>query len=99
MSTETGGNSIRERIVENFSADDLLFADGYDCAIIGVAGGFDSGRVIYSIPKMVEACMKEAGMSYEESVEWLEFNTFGSYVGDNTPIYLYPVDSEGEEIC
>ena len=37
----------REEIVE-LHGDDTLFADGFDDAIIGVAVGFDSGRVIYS---------------------------------------------------
>ena len=78
---------VREELCEHFG-DDLLFADGYDSAIIGVCCGHDSGRVAYPVSKMIEACMQEAGMTYEDSVEWLEFNTFGSYVGDNTPIYI-----------
>ena len=43
MFKETGEVGMREQLAESFS-DDLLFADGYDSAIIGVAGGFDSGR-------------------------------------------------------
>jgi len=77
---------IREELAGQHG-DDLLFADGFDAAIIGVATGFDTGRVVYSVSKMIEACMQEAGMTYEDSIEYLEFNTFGSYVGDNTPIY------------
>ena len=34
---------IREELCEHHG-DDLLFADGYDDAIVGVCGGFDSGR-------------------------------------------------------
>jgi len=78
---------LRESLCEQFG-DDLLFADGYDGAIIGVASGFDSGRVVYSIPKMIEACMQEAGMTYEDSCEWIEYNTIGAYVGEHTPIYI-----------
>ena len=36
---------------------------------------------------MIEAGVKD-GMSYDESQEWLEYNTFGAYVGENTPIYM-----------
>jgi hypothetical protein len=75
---------------------DSLLADGYDSAIVGVAGGHDSGRVVYSIPKMIETCMEWAG-SYEEAVEWLEFNTLGAYVGENTPIYTYLVGHDDLE--
>tara|TARA_R110002110_G_scaffold100573_1_gene256235 strand:+ start:1539 stop:1802 length:264 start_codon:yes stop_codon:yes gene_type:complete len=78
---------IREELAESYS-DDLLFADGYDNAIVGVCVGFDSGRVVYSVSKMIDICMKDAEMTHEDSVEWLEFNTFGAYVGENTPIYV-----------
>ena len=82
---------IREEISEYFD-DDLLFADGFDSAIIGVASGFDSGRVVYCYASMVEACMKEAGMTYEDAVEYLEYNTIGAYVGKQTPIYVRGVE-------
>ena len=47
---------------------------------------FKGARADYE--KMIEACMKEAGMTYEDSVEWIEFNTISAYVGRNTPIYV-----------
>ena len=78
---------IREELAESYS-DNLLFANGYDNAIVGVCVGFDSGRVVYSVSKMIDICMKDDEMTYEDSVEWLEFNTFGAYVGENTPIYI-----------
>ena len=28
------------------------------------------------------------GCTYEEAWEYLEFNTFGAYVGEGTPIYM-----------
>lgn len=78
---------IREELSEHYSTD-LLFADGYDDAIIGVCSGFDSGRVAYSIPKMIEIAAKDLSVDYDEAVEWLYFNTFGAYVGEHTPIYV-----------
>ena len=78
---------IREELRERHG-DDLLFADGYDDAIIGVCGGFDSGRVAYSIPKMIEIAAKDLSVDYDEAMEWLDYNTFGAYVGKNTPIYV-----------
>ena len=38
---------------------------------------------------MIESCMQDAGMTYEDSVEWIDFNTIGAYVGKNTPVYTY----------
>ena len=79
---------LRESLCEQFG-DDLLFADGYDGAIIGVASGFDSGRVVYSVKKMIEIAAKELSIDHDEASEWLEYNTFQAYVGEYTPIYLY----------
>ena len=78
---------IREELCE-YHSNDLLFADGYDDAIIGVCGGFDTGRVAYSIPKMIEIAAKDLSVDYDEAMEWLEYNTFGAYVGESTPIYI-----------
>ena len=84
---ETKTDSLLKYIGYNFP--DSLLANGYDTAIIGVAGGFDSGRVVYSVEKMLEICMKQLSVDYDGAIEWLEYNTFGAFVGDYTPIYLY----------
>ena len=77
----------RAELADRYS-EDLLFADGFDGAIVGVAVGFDSERVIYSVEKMVEVCVQDMGMSDEGAWEWLQYNTFGAYVGKQTPIYM-----------
>lgn len=78
---------VRQELCDNHGYD-FLFADGYDSAIIGVCVGHDSGRIVYDVEKMIEACVQDMGMSEEESWEWLEYNTFGAYVGEDTPIYV-----------
>ena len=78
---------ILEYIRDNLP--DSLLANGYDSAIIAIASGFASGRVVYSITKMLEICMRDLSVDVEEAMEWLEYNTFGAFVGDYTPIYIY----------
>ena len=82
---------IRERLTEDHG-DDLLFADGFDFAIIGVCIGHDSGRVVYDARKMVRILSNEEEMTRDEAWEYLEFNTFGAWVGDKTPIYVMQRD-------
>ena len=33
-------------------------------------------------------CAKELAVDYDEAYEWLDYNTFGAYVGEYTPIYV-----------
>jgi len=71
---------------------DSLLADGFNRAIIGVASGCDSGRVVYSIKKMLDILFYDSDIPYDEGMEFLEFNTLGAYVGEMTPIYLDDVE-------
>ena len=71
------------------SGEDLLLADGFDAAFVGV--GRRSSRpdvAVYDVAKMVEVLTVANGMPFEDAVEYLEFNVFGAWVGEQTPIYL-----------
>ena len=82
-----GNMNIREQLAETYD-EDLLFADSFDDAIIGIATGFDSGRVVYDANQMVAILVQEERFSEEEAWEFLEFNTFGAHVGEQTPLYV-----------
>lgn len=78
-------NNMLDTIVESFPDEDILKADGLDEAVIGIE--LDTMRLIYSKLKCIEVIMLTSDMSYAESIEFLEYNVFGSYVGDLTPIW------------
>jgi hypothetical protein len=60
--------------------------DGYDKAILGLS---DNGQLVYSKEIMLELFMEEnKDLSEEDAWEFLEFNTFCAYVGEQTPIYV-----------
>lgn len=63
----------------------MIKADGFDNAIIGI--DIISNRIIYSTKKCIEILMKQNNWSYDEALEYLEFNTFCAYVGEETPIW------------
>jgi len=73
-----------EDIVERYPDEEILIADGYDDAIIGLEEG--TLRVIYSISKCIEITQGD-DMSYEEASEYFYYNTVGAYVGEQTPIW------------
>ena len=71
----------------------MLKADGFDKAIIGMADDIatSSQRLIYDVDKCIQILMDQ-GMSDEEAAEYFEFNVSFAYVGENTPIWLYPYE-------
>jgi hypothetical protein len=71
----------------------------YDDAVIGTT--FD-GRAIYDQEHVIRGTMSGEDMTFEDAVEWHEFNTFCAYMGPKTPLYVrldFNVDADegGEE--
>ena len=89
--------NMRQWIEEEWPDDGLLFADGFDEAIIGVSyhwGGVTGGgctrtnAVVYDLDKCIEILVERDGMTHEQARECLEFNTLGGYVGEHTPVFV-----------
>ena len=57
--------------------------DGYDEAILGIT---DNGQLVYSKEIMVRLLCRE--MSEEDAWEFLEYNCFNAYVGEQTPVFV-----------
>ncbi len=79
-------NSILNSIVDNYSDELILKADGFDSAVIGIEN--KNLRLIYSVTKCLKILM-DGGMSMENAVDYFEFNVAGAYVGEQTPIWCY----------
>jgi len=88
--------NIRDQILEDYGedAETMLFADGFDDAIVGVGNVF-GGKLcaIYDTDLIVKQCMKD-GMKYDEALEFFDFNIAGAYVGDQTPIFIHMINKE-----
>ena len=67
---------------------------GFDEAIIGIAQIQGVYKVVYAKDKMIDILITRDKMSESEAVEFLEFNTWGSYVGESTPLYVEKLDSK-----
>ena len=80
---------INEVVRSKLPYDALVFDNyAYDNSIIGVSL---DGRVIYCFEMMIEELMEEDGISYEEAIEWIEYNTLRSlpYAGEKAPMVVY----------
>ena len=90
--------SKKELIIEHYSGHEdgaPVFANGFDEAIIGICP--TSMKVIYSRNKCIEALMKD-GDSWEDAVDFLEYNTFNTYIGEFTPIWVEDFEWDQEPV-
>lgn len=82
----------REHIIEFIDEeyiDKVLFADGFDDAIIGYDN--ESKRVVYSQQRMILTLLND-GMEFEDAIEYLGFNVWSAYVGEHQPIYIVELE-------
>lgn len=75
-----------EAIVTKFYGEDIVIADGFDEAVIGIEE--NTMRLIYSVTKCLEIIEAE-GIPEEEALEYFYFNVHGSYIGEQTPIFCF----------
>tara|TARA_B110001454_G_C12463240_1_gene327140 strand:+ start:298 stop:549 length:252 start_codon:yes stop_codon:yes gene_type:complete len=74
-------------ILERYPDEEILKADGYDSAIIGIDEV--SMRLIYSKALIIAILQSpEHGMDYLEAIEFFDYNIGSAYVGEKTPIYM-----------
>jgi hypothetical protein len=68
---------------------EALLCDGFDEAIIGMAERPNLGPVVaYSVEKILEIMMSRDSMTYEEALEYYEYNISSAWLGEFTPIYI-----------
>ena len=74
-------------------------ADGFDEAIIGMCERFGNPVVAYDRARCIEILAQKFDQEedpdvdvYEEAEDYFSYNVSGSYVGENTPVFitLYP---------
>lgn len=68
---------------------EALLCDGFDEAIIGMAERINLGPVVaYDVDKMLDIMVERDGMTYEEAMEYFDYNIIGAWMGENTPVYI-----------
>lgn len=69
-----------------------LKADGFDAAIIGI--DMNNERVVYDKTLMIEILMEDEQLTEEDAIDFLAYNVWGAYVGENTPLYIDSMTNE-----
>ena len=75
--------------IENNMYDDIMLADGFDEAFLGVVERAGMEPVAtYDRGKCIELLVQRDEMSYDEAREYFDINVIGSWVGELTPMFL-----------
>jgi hypothetical protein len=74
----------------------MMFADGFEEALVGVVRRFNETWPLYDYAKCLEV-LQEANLSQEEAIEYMEYNVLGAYLGEETPCFAV-MGEEGMEI-
>jgi hypothetical protein len=78
--------------------EEALLADGFEDAIVGMCERAGAMPVVaYDRYECIRILMDRDGMTDEEAIEYFNFNVAGAYVGEGTPVFLTPWDSETRE--
>jgi len=75
--------------LESLGKDTIMLEPSYlDNAIIGIT---DEGQLIYSYEKLIDCFSKNEDMTYEEAIEWVDYNTIRAlpYFGEKRPLISY----------
>jgi hypothetical protein len=79
----------------------------FESALLGIATNFLQDAegepipvAVYSTERTIKVYMERDGMDYEEASEFFEFNTRGSYMGPNMPVFIdtfdWDITTEGD---
>lgn len=86
--------TAEEKLLENgYEETIFLTDDSYDDALIGVSS---DGRAIYDFDLMVKWLVDRDGMTDDEAIEWIEYNTERAlpYAGEgaNNPLSVLGIN-------
>lgn len=67
---------------------ELLFVNGHDDAIIGIVERDGIPLVVYDTAKIINLLRTRDRMSRDEAEEFFEYNVAGTWMGEQTPLFL-----------
>jgi hypothetical protein len=68
--------------------EDLIVFNGLDDAFLGVGYIFNKSITCYDKEKIITILMNRDCMTYDEAIEFFDFNIAGLYAGERTPFIL-----------
>ena len=69
----------------------MKLADGFEKAFVGsTISAFSREQVaLYDYDLCIKVLVKDQQMTEEEAIEYFDYNVIGSWVGEDTPIFIH----------
>ena len=84
-----GSCACRRRLcLDSADGDPLVFIEGHDDAILGLADVDGERRVVYDHGAVIRRLMRRDGMDEEGAEEFFSYNIEGGRISDSPPIFL-----------
>lgn len=86
--------SVNHDLRAELPEDAIVFDNpSFDRSIAAVT---TNGQVVYDYDSMVIELMEDDGISEEEAIDWIEYNTLRAlpYAGEMAPIVIYKLEGD-----
>ena len=86
--------AVNEHIRSMLNEDTIVFDNpNFDNSIIGVT---TNGQAVYCYEKMVQELMHDDGISEQDAIDWIEYNTLRviPYAGEIAPVVIFMLESD-----
>lgn len=77
--------------------EDILLADGFEDALVGYGEQFNKTFAVYDRSRCIQILIDRDKMTFEEAVEYFDFNVTGAYVGEHTPAFVTFFDKDTQK--
>jgi hypothetical protein len=76
----------KRQMIMDINPDAHLWDDLDNC-LMGIT---EEGCAVYDIHEMEKELMKQNDWDWETAAEWVEFNILQAYIGEFTPVHMWP---------
>ena len=80
--------NIRAWIEEIYPDETILLATGFDNALIGIGRIFNGHAIAVYDSELCISELQNKGMNREDAEDWFSYNVIGTYIGEQTPMFV-----------
>jgi len=67
----------------------MITADGFETAFVAVGFRYNGNDIaVYDYDLCIDVLIQRDEMSLQEAYEFMDYNVVGSYVGEQTPLFI-----------